>query len=249
MIRILLLALLLALAGCAETALFEPEPSESESDLRKEDIRRTARFSRTAEESGLGVPFRVYADIPDSLSQSILDQMRVRFPNRELAAQEHNTRPRFTEADFIAKMQQKDSSVTTLDEAKAVYELHQNSIDLKSEIPMINGVGSGYWLKNFEHGFSAYYAEVLGNAFIGSRHLTTICYHHEYDVCDYYGCEYECENAGCVVEFTSGAAQAMTVVEWDADVYALGFRFPPTLVINGVETVNYTFWPDSAKYP
>ena len=248
--RNFVLILLVALAGCAETALLEPEPIQTEREIRKQEHRNSARFSRTAAESGIGVPFRTYADIPDSLSEAILNKLQEQFPNGELAAHEHGSHPRYSEEDFIKMVQALDSTVVTLEDAKRVYEEHRkNKKPNNSGHPRINGTGDGWWTLNFENTFTAYFAEVLGDAYIGSRHLTTICYHHEYDVCDAFGCEYECENAGCIVEFTNGADQAMTVVEWDAGIYNSGFRLPPTLVINGVETVLFYFWPYKAKYP
>ncbi|MBX2822730.1 MAG: hypothetical protein KTR29_23735 [Rhodothermaceae bacterium] len=244
----IVIALLFVLAGCAETAFLEPEPQQTENEIRKGEHRKTARFSRSAKESGLGVPFRTYADIPDSLSETILTRLQDKFPNGELAAHDHNTHRRYTEEDFIKMAQELDSSVVTLEDAKRVYLEHRNYQKPKNA-DQIHGIGSGWWTLNFDDTFDAYYAEVLGDAYIGSRHLTTICYHHEYEICDSVMCEYQCENAGCIVDFTSGASQAMTIVEWDAGVFSLGFRFPPTLVINNFETVNYTFWPYGAKYP
>ena len=244
----IVVALLFVLAGCAETAFLEPEPQQAENEIHKGEHRKTARFSRSAKESGLGVPFRTYADIPDSLSEAILTRLQDKFPNGELAVHEHNTHPRYTEEDFIKMVQELDPSVVTLEDAKRVYQEHRKYYKPKNT-EQIHGIGSGWWTLNFDDTFTAYHVEVVGDAYIGSRHLTTICFHHEYDVCDYGECAYECENAGCVVEYTSGANQAMTVVEWDVDLFTPGFRLPPTIVVNGIETVYNTFWPYNAKYP
>ena len=241
--------LLFILAGCADTALLETEPILPEREARKEDYRQTAKFTRTADESGLGVPYRNYATVPDSLSEAILHQLQQRFPKGELAVHEHGTHPRYTKEAFIQQMKEENESVITLEDAQRVYLEQKTNLNPKTLHPTTDGVGSGWWTVNFEDTYTAYYVEVFGNAYIGSRHLTTICYHHEYDECSGGFCEYQCENAGCVTDFTNGASQAMTVVEWDSGRYTSGFRLPPTMIVNGIETAYRPFWPHGAKFP